>query len=142
MADRAVQYYNEGVSFAKLGQYAEAVDSCDKAIAIKPDLYEAWFNRGNALAQLGRHAEALASHDKAIAINPNDAIAWYNRGVSLYKLGRDAEAVASYDKAIAINPDHTPRRGASADSRSIISEGIQYLLPLMTRRLPSTQMTP
>lgn len=42
MADRAVQYYNEGVSFAKLGQYAEAVASYDKAIAINPDYAGAW----------------------------------------------------------------------------------------------------
>ena len=113
MEDRAKQYFNEGLNFARLGQYSEALDSFDKAIAIKPDYADAWNGRGYALLNLGRHAEAVDSYDKGIAIkldyswmhNPDDANAWNGRGYALLNLGRHAEAVHSYDKGLAINPN-------------------------------------
>jgi tetratricopeptide (TPR) repeat protein len=106
MKDRAMQYDTEGVNFANLGRYEEAVASYDRAIAINPDYVDAWHNRGNALFRLNRKKEAVASYDKAIAINPDYVDAWNNRGVALHDLRRYEEAVASYDKAIAINPDY------------------------------------
>ena len=37
--DLAVQYYNEGIHFAELEQYTEAVASYDEAIDIRPGLH-------------------------------------------------------------------------------------------------------
>lgn len=106
MVEQAEQYFNNGIDFADLGRYAEAVASYDKAIAINPDYAGVWNYRGIALGKLGRHAEAVASFDKAIDFNPNHASALLNcRGFSLSQLGRYEEALASYDKAIDINPD-------------------------------------
>ncbi|MEH1963500.1 MAG: tetratricopeptide repeat protein, partial [Nostoc sp.] len=49
----------------------EAIANLDKALAIKPDLYEAWFNQGIILGCLEQPEEALASYDKALEIRPN-----------------------------------------------------------------------
>jgi tetratricopeptide (TPR) repeat protein len=103
--DRAVQYFRDGVDFAKLRQYPEALASYDKAIAINPNYYEAWVCRGGVLGLLGRYSEAVDSCDKAIAINPNIADAWNNRGVNMGSLGRHSESLASYDKALSIDPN-------------------------------------
>src|SRR5262249_29424109 len=83
----------------------EALASCDKAIALKPDYAEAYNNRGNALNELRRLEEALASYDRAIAFKPDYAEAYYNRGNALNALKRHEEAVASYDRAIALKSD-------------------------------------
>lgn len=96
MLDLAEQYFIEGNDFYKLGWHPEAVDSYDKAIAIKPDYAFAWVNRGNALFKLGRDDDALTSW----------ANAWFNHGNALFKLGQYTEAIASCDKAIAIKPDY------------------------------------
>ena len=40
----------------------------DKALAIRPDVFEALYNKGVALAQLGRNAEAVSSFDRALAL--------------------------------------------------------------------------
>ncbi len=86
-------------------EYEATIASYDKAIAIKPDLHEAWYNRGNALDDLGKYEDAIASYDKAIAIKPDKDEAWNNRGYALGNLGKYEDAIVSYDKAIAIKPD-------------------------------------
>ncbi len=98
--------FNRGVSQARQGKHKEAIASYDRAIALKPDYFEAWYNRGVAQGKLGLHAEAIASCDKSVAINPEYAMAWFNRGVSQAKLLRNTEALASYDKSVAINPEY------------------------------------
>src|SRR5512136_3135751 len=104
MDDQAQQLYKEGSVFFKNGHYPEALASCNKALAIRPDYAEAWNGRGVALAELRQPVEALASYDKALASRPDYADAWNNRGWILVELGRHEEAVASYDKGLAINP--------------------------------------
>jgi len=104
MDDRAEQFSYESVNFAKLGRYAEALNSVDKVIAISPDDASAWAHRGQLLYELGRYAESLNSSDKALAIRPDDGVAWSFRGKTLYTLGRFEEALNSVDKGIAIGP--------------------------------------
>jgi tetratricopeptide (TPR) repeat protein len=89
-----------------LKRHEEAIASCDRAIALRPDYPEAHNNRGNALNALARHAAAVASYDKAIAFAPKYAEAYNNRGNALYHLGRAEDAAASYELAIAIRPDY------------------------------------
>jgi len=105
-------FYEVANSYISLEKYEEAITSYDKALQIKPDLYDAWNNRGGALGKLGRYEEAIASSDKALQIKSDLHEAWNNRGVALNGLGRHEEAIASYDKALQIKPDfHDAFRG-------------------------------
>ena len=126
--DRAVQYNSEGVDFAKLGQYPEALASFDKAIAIDPSYTDVYFNRGLALDNLGRYSEAVVAYDKALALNPDNAeVVWNNRGVVQEELGLYAEAFTSYDKATTINPEYVLawyNRGLALDRLSRYSESV------------------
>jgi TPR repeat/Tetratricopeptide repeat len=79
-----------------------AIQSYDRALAIKPDYHEAWYNRGNNLIELGRGEEAIQSYDRALAIKPDYHEAWYNRGFALSVLGRAKEATKSYNRSLAI----------------------------------------
>ena len=82
-----------------------AIDSYDKAIAIKPDYAEAYYNRGNAHKELKQYQAAVASYDQAIAINPNLLHAYFNRGVALKELRRYQLAITSFDAVVALKPD-------------------------------------
>ena len=82
-----------------------AIRDYDRAIALKPDFFDAYCNRGNACASAGRTDDAIRDLDKAIALKPDSAIVWYNRGNAYGLQGRDTEALHDYDKAIALQPD-------------------------------------
>ena len=99
------EYFNCGKALSDLGRNEEAIASYDKALAINPDLHEAWYSRGYALYALRRKEEAIASYEKALAIKPDDDAAWNNRGNVLSDLGRKEEAIASYYKVVQMKPD-------------------------------------
>jgi len=101
----AEEYYNQGIDYANLRQYTDAIASYDNAIRINPEYSKAWYNRGNAQFNLGRYPDALASYDNATRIDPGYSEAWVNRGVTLGILSRYDEAIASYDNASKISPD-------------------------------------
>ncbi|MEL6581075.1 MAG: tetratricopeptide repeat protein, partial [Cyanobacteria bacterium J06621_12] len=94
-----------GNALFNLGRYEDAIAAYDQALAIKPELHEAWYNRGIALFSLGRYEDAIAAYDQALAIKPDDPEAWNNRGNALANLERYEDAIASFDKALAIKPD-------------------------------------
>lgn len=82
----------------------KAIESCEKALLLKPNGYEAWNNKGTYLIVLGHYEEALKSFEEAILIYPNYYEAWNNRGLCLHELGHYQEAIKSFDQAIVINP--------------------------------------
>ena len=80
------------------GRPTEAEALFNKALALKPDLAEAWLGRGNAFVKLERYDEAFADYDRALALKPDLTGAWL--GHLLANLGRYHDSLAAYDKAI------------------------------------------
>ncbi|AUC96900.1 hypothetical protein CWS35_23585 [Bradyrhizobium sp. SK17] len=99
----AKKTYQNAINAMNGGRPLEAIALFDRALALKPDLAEAWLGRGNAFAAMGRHDEALAAFDKAIALKPDLAGPWL--GHLLTNLGRFDKALAAYDKALVVKPD-------------------------------------
>jgi serine/threonine protein kinase len=102
--ETAESWINRSFSLCALGRHKEAVQCCDKALAINPRHAFAWANRGGALSALERHEESVASYDHALAIDPRNAIFWNNKGMALGALHRSEEALICFEKALAINP--------------------------------------
>jgi serine/threonine protein kinase len=100
----AESWTNRSFSLCALGRHEEAVQCCDKALAINPQHAFAWANRGGALAALGRHSESAACYDNALAVDPRNATLWNNKGLALMALQRCEEALACFEKALAIKP--------------------------------------
>ncbi|MCX8522300.1 MAG: tetratricopeptide repeat protein, partial [Rhodoferax sp.] len=86
-------------------QYAAALLSCERAIALDPDYLDAYGNKGVALQGLNRFAEALLCYDHVIAAKPDYAHAHCNRGIVFQELMRMEDAVISLNRAIALRPD-------------------------------------
>ena len=93
------------MALVKLGRFDEALQSCERALAIKSDYADALYNRGNALRALGRHDDACASYSAALALEPRRADALNNLGLALLAFGQYGEALANFDAALAIEPD-------------------------------------
>jgi tetratricopeptide (TPR) repeat protein len=99
----AQHFVSEGISLLGEEKYEEAINLFNKAVDVRPYLYEAWYYRGNALYNLGRYEEAIASYEH-VAIKSYLYETWYYRGNALYILGRYKEAIASYEQSVAIKP--------------------------------------
>lgn len=89
---------NKGAALNQLGQYAEAIEYYDKALAI-----------GIALMKLSKHTEAIQIFDRALKIEPEHAGCLYNKGLALEKLGKDIESIQYKDRAQNIGPTYVDR---------------------------------
>jgi len=99
-------YCRRGNALFLSRDYAEAVDAYDRALALKPDYYQAWSNRGSALFNLDQYEASIASYDRALDLKDDYPEAWNNRGSSLIKLGDHNAAAFSFEKATALKSDY------------------------------------
>jgi tetratricopeptide (TPR) repeat protein len=89
-----------------LGNYSQAIQYYDKALAIDPHYSYALTNKGVALDNLKNYTGALRYLDKALAIDAHNVRALNGKGVALYGLGNYTGAIEYYDKALAIDPHY------------------------------------
>ena len=80
------------------GQYVDAFNTYDKAIAVNPACADCFNDRGLSLFYLGDATSALESFDKAIALKPDLTHAWLSKGFVLISVDRYQEAVAPLNK--------------------------------------------
>ncbi|MBI3373436.1 MAG: tetratricopeptide repeat protein [Betaproteobacteria bacterium] len=103
LARDANEWVAASYSLSNLKRYEEAINSCDRALAIDQNSAAAWTNKGAVLGNLERYEEAIQAYDRALAIDQNFAFAWNNKGIALGNLERYEEAIQAYDQAIAID---------------------------------------
>ena len=105
-ANKAVVHYNRANAHDEKENYPAAIVDYDKAIALKPDLQQAYYNRGRALRLNGQPALAVASYNKALELDTKDADSLSNRGRAYLDLGKKEKAIADFRAALVINPTH------------------------------------
>jgi tetratricopeptide (TPR) repeat protein len=124
----AWEWSNKGASLNHLGHYAEALECCDKALAIIPYFAGALVNKGTSFLHLNLYNEAIQCYDMALQFEPFNANAWIGKGTSFDSLGQHAESIGNlesvclygtaiqcYDEALRI--DH--RRADAWRSRGV-----------------------
>jgi Flp pilus assembly protein TadD len=97
-------WYNEANALLNQRKYDEAIQACDSAIQINPQVVGAWNIKGLALYNQSKYDEAIQAYNRAIQIDPQYAEAWNNKGNALYHQGKYEEAIQALDSAIQINP--------------------------------------
>ena len=93
-----------GDRYFEAGRYLEAIQTNDKALAVKPMCADCLNDRGLAQYYMGDPKSALESFDKAIAIDPKFANPWLSKGFVLTSEGRYQEAVAPLNKVKQLDP--------------------------------------
>jgi len=83
------------------GQTATALEEAKQALAVKPDLVEAWNLRGLIYASQGETRLAEENFQRALQINPRDGDTLHNYGWFLCQQGRGVEADAQFQLALA-----------------------------------------
>jgi tetratricopeptide (TPR) repeat protein len=67
---------NRAFALHQLDRYLEALQSSEEALAIDPDLANAFFIRGHALTKLQRYDEAVLSYDRVMTLEPDHRYAF------------------------------------------------------------------
>lgn len=110
----AGKLYSDSVDLANAGNYAEALDAADKALAMNVSSLNGVIqsNRAGILVMQRRYDEAITAADAAIAVEGNltsvHSIAWYNKGNALRAQGKIPEAKDAYTKAYALDNTLVP----------------------------------
>ncbi|MGH9961822.1 MAG: tetratricopeptide repeat protein, partial [Pyrinomonadaceae bacterium] len=86
--------------------FDEAKRDYDQAIALNPDLVDAYLNRAASHYAAKDYAAALADYDRVIALAPKHAQAYFNRGATHDALGNAQVAIKDYTRTIELRPDY------------------------------------
>jgi tetratricopeptide (TPR) repeat protein len=106
--DRAATFDNRGIILNRRGRFDEAASDFGRAIALKPDLGDAYINLGAVLIRRKSYDEALAKIDKGMALGASfPHIGYYDRALALELMGRYKEAYYDYKKALELEPGFT-----------------------------------
>lgn len=86
------------------GHGAEALESYERALKVKPNLPEVMALKGEALSAMGRYEEALTAFDAALATQPKDAESLNGRAIARMALGRVEDANADWRRQLELLP--------------------------------------
>ena len=87
------------------GRHDEAIEECNKAIELDPNLALAYNNRGAAYLYKGQYDLVIADCNKAIELDPNLALAYNNRGGAYIEKGEYELGITDCNKAIELDPN-------------------------------------
>ncbi|MGB8983173.1 MAG: tetratricopeptide repeat protein [Anaerolineales bacterium] len=90
----------KGRNAFKNEQHAAAIESYYQAIALNPDVFDAYFYLAASLTALGRRKEAIQAMQKAQAIRPGNTAIYVNLGLLCKQEGQKAEARKYLEKAL------------------------------------------
>jgi tetratricopeptide (TPR) repeat protein len=106
---KADDLFNEGMRYALVKNYDNAIHNYTEAIRLNPKLIKAYINRGAAYMGIDRYDLAIADFNKAIKLDPKNGKAYNNRAVAHWYTGEAQKARADAQKAqnlgISVNPD-------------------------------------
>ncbi|HEY3783416.1 MAG TPA: sulfotransferase [Fimbriimonadaceae bacterium] len=91
---------------------SEAIQLCDSAIALNPNLGSAYFHKGRALVAECRAQDALASLEVASKLMPQSAAAHHWMGVATQMAGNTPKAASLFREVIAIDKTFAASYGA------------------------------
>ena len=98
-------WYSLGDAQRGAKKYPEAIESYQKAIAIKGTVGAYHNNLADAYAKSGQTDKAVQEYDAAAAAEPANAATYYfNEGAVFTNSNKSDEAIAAFDKAIKADP--------------------------------------
>jgi TolB-like protein/DNA-binding winged helix-turn-helix (wHTH) protein/tetratricopeptide (TPR) repeat protein len=111
--DYAIVYADIALNYLLLYQYRKvsledasqhAKEAIDQALALEPELAEAYAVKGVYHSNLAEYDAAKLAFEQALAINPDLYIAQLNYGYMLYTSNKKREALPYYQHAKSIHP--------------------------------------
>ena len=112
--DAATNYYNNGDVLVVRGDYQNAINLFDLALASNTSMIKTtdallylYRDKAYAQIQLANFTGALSTLNTGLALYPNDTLLWNNKGYALYRQGNLDDALASYNTALSYDGNYT-----------------------------------
>src|SRR5690606_24136618 len=104
---RQAAFCNDHVSSEN---YTQALETCERALAIVPENSTALYGHATALLNLDRPEDALAEYQKLLTVNETHANALLGAGLAASRLDRSDEAMGFYRRYMEVNPGNVQVR--------------------------------
>ena len=101
----AEEWLSASHSLSHFDREEEAIQACDRALAIDQNHVGALNWKAFLPSFLERYEEEIEAYDRWLAIDQNNTNAWRRKGEAFGNLKRYDEAILAYDRALAIEPD-------------------------------------
>lgn len=102
-----LRHLDQAKNYIAGAQYLQAIQECEKAIALNEKEDQAYLYLGQAYEAIGRYKEAQEAYQKAIVINANNAQAYYNLAILYSRRLRDNQTALEYlEKALGVDPEY------------------------------------
>lgn len=98
-------YVGRGIIEIERGEYINAVEDFDKAIAIDSTVPGARFNKGNVYFDLGKYKLAIKYYEEELLINPHHDNAAANLALAYDQIGDFETAIEIYSKLLEKSPE-------------------------------------
>lgn len=105
-AGEAAAHYNLALSHTRCGRVDRAEREYRRALAIDPDLVEAWVNLGGVRLLKWDFQGSLEANREALARRPDLVQAHFNAGQAALYLGDAEELVSRNRRVLELDPDH------------------------------------
>ncbi len=99
----ATDWFERGVAL-EASEPVRAEAAYQQALALAPDLANAYLNLGAMWSEAGRFDEVALLSAQALAHCPDNALLHFNHAVALDHLERLDEALSSYERSLALDP--------------------------------------
>ncbi len=96
----------EGFTYAKMGDYQQAIRAYGDAIAASDRFTPAYYNRGLAYLMMGSYKKAINDFSDAIRLDPTNAEYYFKRGIAYEMSGDYQKASESFSAAIEFDKNH------------------------------------
>jgi tetratricopeptide (TPR) repeat protein len=127
---------------AARGRLESAIDGYRRAVALRPEHYEAWYNLGTVYVELGRPVQAVEAFRIALARCSDDHEVWNNLGNALVELGRTPEGIRCYEKALDLAPAYHPAWNNLGVALELSGDVVMWSAPARPSREPCVRTRP
>jgi tetratricopeptide (TPR) repeat protein len=100
---KARAYLNLGYSYAKKGQYDQALEAFLRAIQLDPYVPEAYINISQLYANKNNLDEAFSFANRGVEVAPDSPLTFVQRGIIFARQKKDMEALSDFSKSISFN---------------------------------------
>lgn len=125
----------------QLGRVEEALQICEKAVALDQEYADAHLNLGVIQKFLAQHETAAISFEKAVSLDPNLIEAYNNLGITYADLGKFDQAYKCFERALSVDPDSVLILSSLLNSRKNTSDSKPVIDRLSTLAIsPSSSL--
>lgn len=98
-------HFQKGVTYVNQGDYQQAVEAFNLALAVDSEYVDAYCGIGIAYLNQKKYKEAIEALEKAVSIDSERAIVYYLLGMAYEEIMNYGEAISAWDKFLALSPE-------------------------------------